>query len=58
MNLGLEQILLNEITAIAFLVIFLTNIVTTIGVFISEKDYKNNAKKSPGQKLVITETTN
>ncbi|NMA44528.1 MAG: hypothetical protein GX950_01805 [Candidatus Diapherotrites archaeon] len=55
MNLGLEQALLDEFTAIAFLVIFLTNIVTTIGVFISEKENKTKKKKTPGQKLIVTE---
>ncbi len=53
MNLGLAKELLNEITAIAFIVIFLTNIVTTIGVFISEVDYKKAAKKVAGQKIIV-----
>ncbi len=55
MGINFVPDVLNQIAAITFIVILLSNVVTTVGLFISEKDYSERSKKSPGQKLIINE---
>lgn len=56
LGLGFSNVLLNQINAIVFIVILLSNVTTTIGVFLAEKEYKKQEiieGQKPGKKIVI-----